>query len=46
LFWDATPAVRLGISGQYTKTDYLQTEFLPIDSPHNIRGMALALYAF
>jgi hypothetical protein len=46
LFWDATPAVRLGISGQYTKTDYLQTEFLPIDRPHNLRGMALALYAF
>ena len=41
LFWDATPAVRFGLSGQYTKVDYLDG-----DKPHNLRGMALALYAF
>ncbi len=41
LFWDATPAVRLGLSGQYTKVDYLDG-----DQPHNLRGMAQALYVF
>jgi hypothetical protein len=41
LFWDATPAVRFGISGQYTAVEYLDG-----DKPHNIRGMAQALYAF
>jgi hypothetical protein len=41
LFWDATPAVRFGVSGQYTKVEYLDG-----DQPHNLRGMALALYAF
>ncbi|MEO6602609.1 MAG: hypothetical protein ABIQ16_22185 [Polyangiaceae bacterium] len=42
LFWDATPAVRLGVSGQYTKVEYLDKQ----NKPHNLRGMALALYAF
>ena len=42
VFWDATPAVRLGLSGQYTKVRYL----LDDDQPHNLRGMAQALYAF
>ncbi|MBN1655276.1 MAG: hypothetical protein JXA30_16025 [Deltaproteobacteria bacterium] len=41
LFWDATPAVRLGLSGQYTRVEYLDGE-----KPHNLRGMAQALYVF
>ncbi|HEY2407497.1 MAG TPA: hypothetical protein VGI10_15910 [Polyangiaceae bacterium] len=41
LMWDATPAVRFGISGQYTWVRYLDN-----DRPHNLRGMAQALYAF
>ena len=41
LFWDATPAVRLGLSGQYTKVKYLDG-----NQPHNVRVMAQALYAF
>ena len=41
LFWDATPAVRFGISGQYTQVEYLDG-----NKPHNLRGMGLALYAF
>ncbi len=41
LFWDATPAVRFGVSGQYTELAYLDG-----DEPHNLRGMVMALYAF
>jgi hypothetical protein len=41
VFWDATPAVRFGVSGQYTKVKYLDG-----NQPHNLRGMAQALYAF
>jgi hypothetical protein len=41
LFWDATPAVRLGLSGQYTKVNYLDGE-----KPHNLRAMAQAMYSF
>jgi hypothetical protein len=41
LFWDATPAVRLGLSGQYTAVEYLDG-----DKPHNIRAMGQALYVF
>jgi hypothetical protein len=41
LFWDATPAIRLGLSGQYTRVTYLDGE-----KPHNLRVMAQALYAF
>jgi hypothetical protein len=41
LFWDATPAVRFGLSGQYTEVAYLDG-----DEPHNLRGMLMALYAF
>jgi hypothetical protein len=41
LFWDATPAVRLGLSGQYTTVEYLDG-----DKPHNLRAMGQALYAF
>jgi hypothetical protein len=41
VFWDVTPAVRLGLSGQYTSVDYLDG-----DKPHNIRAMGQALYAF
>ena len=42
LFWDATPALRLGISGQYTQVEYLDG----INKPHNIRGMAQTVYVF
>lgn len=41
VFFDATPAVRLGLSGQYSYFEYLDG-----DKPDNIRGMAQALYAF
>ena len=41
LFWDATPALRLGISGQYTQVEYLEG-----NKPHNIRGMAQTVYVF
>jgi hypothetical protein len=41
LFWDATPAMRLGISAQYTQVEYLDGK-----KPHNIRGMAQAVYVF
>jgi hypothetical protein len=41
LFFDATPAVRFGVSGAWTQSQYLDG-----DKPHNIRGMALALYQF
>jgi hypothetical protein len=41
LMWDVTPAVRVGISGQYSKVDYLDG-----DAPHNVRVMGQALYAF
>jgi hypothetical protein len=52
LFWDATPAVRFGISGQYTQVYYLpQSQLagsaaLEQDKPHNIRGMGQAVYVF
>jgi hypothetical protein len=42
LFWDATPAVRIGLSGQYTQVEYLDRK----DKPHNLRGMAQTVYAF
>jgi len=45
VFWDATPAVRLGLSGQYTTVKYLKYQ-LDENEPHNFRGMAQALYAF
>jgi hypothetical protein len=41
LLFDATPSVRLGVSGQYTWVRYLDAA-----KPHNLRGMAQALYAF
>jgi len=41
LFWDATPAVRIGLSGQYT-----QVEYLDHNKPHNIRGMGQTVYVF
>jgi hypothetical protein len=48
LFFDLTPAVRLGISGQYTEVEYLaQPQFADgIQKPHNIRGMGQAVYVF
>jgi hypothetical protein len=41
LYWDATPAVRFGVTGAYTRVRYLDG-----NEPHNLRGMALAQYAF
>jgi hypothetical protein len=41
LLRDATPAIRLGISGQYTEVEYLDG-----NKPHNIRGMAQTVYVF
>jgi hypothetical protein len=52
LFFDATPAIRFGISGQYTEVEYLpQSQLAPpqnmvSDKPHNIRGMGQAVYVF
>jgi len=41
LLWDATPAIRFGLSGQYTQVHYLDD-----NKPHNIRGIGSALYIF
>ena len=41
VFWDATPSVRLGLSGQYTEVRYLDG-----NRPHNLRGTAQALFVF
>ena len=41
--WDAAPAVRFGLSGQYTQVQYLGPDN---QKPHNIRGLAQALYIF
>lgn len=41
LYWDATPAVRFGVTGAYTQVRYLDG-----NQPHNLRGLALAQYAF
>jgi hypothetical protein len=41
LFFDVTPAVRVGASFQYTATQYIDGE-----TPHNFRSMAQALYFF
>jgi hypothetical protein len=41
LFWDATPAVRLGLAGSYSVVRYLDG-----DEPHNIRARAQAMYFF
>ncbi|MGC4086798.1 MAG: hypothetical protein QM756_02655 [Polyangiaceae bacterium] len=41
LFWDVTPAVRLGLAGAYSAVEYLDG-----DKPHNIRLHGQALYAF
>lgn len=46
LFFDATPAVRFGISGQFTRVHYLHVAGRDDESPHNLRGMAQALYVF
>lgn len=46
LFWDVTPAVRLGLSGQYTSVHYLSRVGEASETPHNIRGMAQAVYVF
>jgi len=41
LMWDATPAIRVGVSGQYTQVRYLDGL-----EPHNIRGLGVVLYVF
>jgi hypothetical protein len=41
LFFDVTPAVRIGVSGQYTRVEYLDG-----DHPHNLRAMGQAVYVF
>ena len=41
IFWDVTPAVRVGASFQYTTTEYVDGE-----TPRNLRSMAQALYFF
>lgn len=41
LMWDATPSIRVGLSGQYTHVVYLDK-----DAPNNLRVMAQGLYAF
>jgi hypothetical protein len=41
LFWDATPAVRLGASLQYTTVEYLDGQ-----KPHNVREMLQVLYTW
>jgi hypothetical protein len=46
LFFDATPAIRFGISGQYTQVRYLRNSASPEQEPYNIRGIAQALYTF
>jgi hypothetical protein len=49
LFFDATPSIRFGISGQYTQVYYLpQPQFSDstTEKPHNIRGMGQAVYVF
>jgi hypothetical protein len=46
LLFDATPSIRFGISGQYTQVRYLRVAGGEPDEPHNIRGIAQALYTF
>jgi len=51
LFFDDTPSIRFGLSGQYTKVDYLGANpNCPVQAtgstPHNIRGMGQAVYVF
>jgi hypothetical protein len=48
VFFDATPAIRFGISGQYTEVHYLPngSNGPSGDQPHNIRGMGQAVYVF
>lgn len=41
LFWDVTPAVRVGASVQYTTVEYIDGE-----KPHNLRTMGQAVYVF
>ena len=41
MLWDATAAVRFGISGQYTRVKYLDGI-----EPHNIRAIGQAIYVF
>jgi hypothetical protein len=41
LFWDVTPAVRIGGSFQYTSTEYIDGQ-----EPHNFRTMGQTVYVF
>jgi hypothetical protein len=50
-FFDATPSIRFGVSGQYTKVDYLGANPNCAinetgNTPHNFRGMGQAVYVF
>lgn len=46
LFWDVTPSVRVGISGQYTSVTYLEDNMGKQQKPHNIRGMGQTVFVF
>ena len=46
LLFDATPAIRFGLSGQYTRVRYLDDTPTRRQEPHNFRGIAQALYTF
>jgi hypothetical protein len=46
LFWDVTPSVRVGLSGQYTTVTYLEDNQQKRQKPHNIRGMAQTVFVF
>ena len=41
LFWDVTPAVRVGASFQYTAVEYIDGQ-----KPYNLRTMGQAVYVF
>lgn len=46
LFWDVTPSVRVGVSGQYTTVTYLEDNNGQHQKPHNIRGMGQSVFVF
>jgi hypothetical protein len=46
LFWDVTPSVRVGLSGQYTSVTYLDDNKDKRQQPHNIRGMGQTVFVF
>jgi hypothetical protein len=46
LLFDATPSVRFGLAGVYTRMRYLDHREAQPQEPHNIRGIATAMYTF